>query len=343
MGRKMFDYVIGNPPYQEDKQDGNETYSPPVYDKFLEAAYSVSEKVEMVHPARFLFRAGRTPKAWNEKMLSDAHFKVEYYEPDATKLFSTTDIKGGVVISYHDETRNFGAIGTFTQYECLNSIMRKIPRDNQSITEIIYIQNRFDLPALYFDHPEYRSSIGSEGKDSRFEKNIFEKIPSFTKEKENDDDVLTTGIYNNKRIKRYIPRKYVDVTHKCLGRFKIIIPVANGNGEFGSVLGGIEILGPEEAYTRSFIGIGAVETKYEVLAIHSYLKTKFLRTLLSVLKVTQMNNKDVWKYVPLQNFTPSSDIDWSKSIHEIDLQLYRKYGLSLEEIEFIETHVKEIA
>ena len=74
-----------------------------------------------------------------------------------------------------------------------------------------------------------------------------------------------------------------------------------------------------------------------------YIKTKFARTLLDVLKVTQDNDRGVWKYVPLQDFTPSSDIDWSKSIHEIDLQLYRKYGLSAEEIEFIETHVKEMA
>ena len=65
--------------------------------------------------------------------------------------------------------------------------------------------------------------------------------------------------------------------------------------------------------------------------------------MLGILKITQHNHKGTWKYVPLQDFTPSSDIDWSKSIHEIDLQLYRKYGLSVEEIEFIETHVKEMA
>ena len=155
--------------------------------------------------------------------------------------------------------------------------------------------------------------------------------------------MLTTGIYNNKRVKRYIEQKYVDKQHPSLNKYKAIIPVANGNGEFGSVLSGIEILGPNEAYTRSFIGIGAVESKSEVNAINAYLKTKFLRTMLSILKVTQMNNKDVWKYVPLQDFTENSDIDWSKSIHEIDLQLYRKYGLDENEIAFIESHVKEMA
>lgn len=74
-----------------------------------------------------------------------------------------------------------------------------------------------------------------------------------------------------------------------------------------------------------------------------YVKTKFARVLLGVLKVTQDNDKGVWKIVPLQDFTASSDIDWSQSIHEIDLQLYRKYGLDEKEIDFIETHVKEMA
>ena len=100
---------------------------------------------------------------------------------------------------------------------------------------------------------------------------------------------------------------------------------------------------PMEAYTRSFIGIGAFNTKEEATALMKYIKSKFLRAMLSVLKVTQMTNKDVWKYVPLQDFTAHSDIDWSKSVAEIDRQLYRKYDLTADEIEFIETHVKEMA
>ena len=64
--------------------------------------------------------------------------------------------------------------------------------------------------------------------------------------------------------------------------------------------------------------------------------------MLGLLKVTQNNAKPVWIYVPLQDFTSKSDIDWTKSVHEIDLQLYKKYGLSKEEKDFIETHVKEM-
>ena len=73
-----------------------------------------------------------------------------------------------------------------------------------------------------------------------------------------------------------------------------------------------------------------------------YIKSKFARTMLGVLKITQANKKPTWAYVPLQDFTDKSDIDWSKSIHEIDLQLYKKYDLTDDEIKFIETHVEEM-
>ena len=73
-----------------------------------------------------------------------------------------------------------------------------------------------------------------------------------------------------------------------------------------------------------------------------YIKTKFARTMLGILKVTQNNSRVVWKYVPVQDFTNKSDIDWSKSIAEIDQQLYAKYGLSQKEIDFIETKVRSM-
>lgn len=119
MGKKLFDFVIGNPPYQEDKR-GESTTALPVYHDFMSAAYEVATAVELITPARFLFNAGRTPKAWNEKMLSDVHLKVHDYEPDASKVFPMAEIKGGVAITYRDSSKNYGAIGTFTVYKELN-------------------------------------------------------------------------------------------------------------------------------------------------------------------------------------------------------------------------------
>ena len=75
---------------------------PPVYNLFMDEAYTVADVVELVTPARFLFNTGFTPKAWNDKMLSDKHFKVVRYEPESNKFFQNTTITGGLIISYHD-------------------------------------------------------------------------------------------------------------------------------------------------------------------------------------------------------------------------------------------------
>ena len=99
---------------------------------------------------------------------------------------------------------------------------------------------------------------------------------------------------------------------------------------------------PMVGYTGSFIGIGAFETQVEAENCMKYIKTKFARAMLGTLKVTQDNPRETWLNVPLQDFTASSDIDWSKSIPEIDKQLYKKYGLSAEEISFIESKVREM-
>ena len=344
---RKFDFVIGNPPYQEETSDenGNKTFSPPVYDKFLDAAFKIADKVEMIHPARFLSNSGSTPKAWNQKMLNDEHFKILEYEEDATKVFPNTDIKGGVVISYHDKLAKFDAIQIFEKYQELNPILTKAKphADIDSLLAIIYTQNRLNLNSLYKDFPSAKEDIGSEGKDSRFEKNIFSKLEYAFSEAPIENGIKTLGISNNKRVWRYIPDKYVDLTHPNLYKYKIAISVANGKGKFGEVLSNPEILSEGVAYTRSFIGVGACDSESEALAILKYIKTKFARTMLSVLRSTQMTNPEVWKYVPLQDFTEKSDIDWSKPVSEIDQQLYKKYNLTQEEIDFIETHVKEMA
>lgn len=343
MSNKLFNYVIGNPPYQEEfSSDGNKTYAAPVYNTFMDAADDVAECVELIHPARFLFNAGSTPKAWNKKMLADTHFKVLRYEEDATKIFPNTDIKGGVAITYRDSRKNFGAIETFTKYKELSSIMKKAAPEaiDDSVTSIAYTQNRFDLNCLYEEYPEYKSIIGSNGKDKRFRNNIFEKVSLFTEKQSDDTDIRIIGVIKNKRYWRYIPCRFVDKVHENLNYWKVIVPRANGKGVLSDVLSSPIVIAPNEGYTQTFIGIGSFKTKEEADAALKYIKSKFARTMLSILKVDQHNEKDTWRKIPLQDFTDESDINWNTSIASIDKQLYKKYGLTNEEITFIETNVK---
>ena len=344
-----FDYIIGNPPYQDEAPGENKNDKPPIYHLFMKETYKLSDCVELIHPARFLFDAGKTPKDWNRAMLSDEHLKVLFYEPDGSKIFANTDIKGGVAITLHDATKKFGAIRTFTSFAELNSIMQKaaLKSGSPNLSTIIFNQNRFNLEALYADYPECKLVIGSNGKDKRFRNNIFEKVKLFTDVAENKDDVRIIGIINNKRIWKYFPQKFIDKKHENLYKWKVILPSANGSGAIGEVLStplvGEPLVGePLVGYTQSFIGIGAFETQIEAEAALKYVKSKFARTLLGVLKITQHNPPEKWKYVPMQDFTVNSDIDWSQSVSGIDRQLYEKYGLDDGEIAFIETHVREM-
>lgn len=339
-----FDFVIGNPPYQDETLGENKGYAPPIYHLFLDEAYKVADKVELIHPARFLFNAGSTPKTWNQKMLADPHLKVLHYEQDASKIFANTEIKGGVAITYHDHSQDFGAIEIFSPHPELNTIMQKAApkEENGSLMSIIYIQNRFDLDELYRVYPEYQSVIGSDGKDRRFRNNIFEKIPLFAEQKQNENDIAVIGVVKNKRQWRYFPIQFVDTAHENLLKWKVLVVRVNGVGVVGEVLSTPIVSKPNEGYTQTFIGIGAFDSRMEAENALKYVKTKFARTMLGILKITQDNNRDTWRMVPLQDFTQDSDIDWTKTVPEIDRQLYKKYGLDETEIQFIETHAKEM-
>ena len=236
-----------------------------------------------------------------------------------------------------DSTKKFEPIEAFTAFPELNQIKSKAsPKSmSESLVSIIFNQMKFNLDELYAVYPEYENVIGSNGKDKRFRNNIFDKIPLFQEEKTNDTDIAVYGLIKNKRVWRYFPKKFMDLEHENLFKWKVLVPRANGTGAIGEV-----VSTPLVNYTQSFIGIGAFDTQDEAENCMKYVKTKFARALLGILKITQDNPPEKWRFVPVQNFTADSDIDWSVSVPEIDRQLYAKYGLTDEEIEFIESMIK---
>lgn len=239
---------------------------------------------------------------------------------------------------------DFGAIEIFTKYPEVNSVLRKIETQLEygNLSQIMYNQNKFNLDSMYADYPELRDVIGSDGRDKRFRNNIFDKIPLFSDERKSDQDVRVYGVVKNRRVWKWFPVKYIDLEHENLLKWKVLVARVNGAGVLGETLSSPVVEGPNEGYTQTFIGIGDFSTRNEAENTLKYIKTKFARVLLSVLKITQDNAIETWAKIPLQDFTSSSDIDWSQSIANIDKQLYHKYGLSDKEINFIETNVKEM-
>lgn len=281
-------------------------------------------------------------------MLNDEHFKVLSYAQDSNVIFPalSSPLKGGVAIIYRDSSKSFGAIKAFTQYPEVNSVLHKVLSSNDfiSLTEIIYSRTSYRLTdKMHQDYPEAINKL-SNGHAYDMSSNIFERLPFIffdTMPTDDNEYIKIIGREDSKRVFKFIRKDYVNkVENLCY--YKVLIPQANGSGLFGEAMSPTIIGEPNTGNTETFISIGKMDTKAEAQSIQKYICTKFARTLWSILKVTQNANKPVWKYIPLQNFTSDSDIDWSKSIPEIDKQLYKKYGLTQEEIDFIESHVKEM-
>lgn len=347
MSQKKFDVVIGNPPFQEDSS-GMSSGTNPVYHRFIDTAEEVARTVVLIVPARFLFNAGKTPKEWNEKMLNDPNLKVAFYEQDPEKVFPKTPLTGGVAILYWSKNRVFEPIRVFMPYPELKSIVDKVHnyKGFKPITNIIFVHSKFDLSKLYKKYPSAKNEIGSNGKDKRVRANALVKFDFFTDQKERADDIEVLGLIGTKRGKKFIERSLLDPAD-WIDKYKVFVPESNGasgmlGAEAARIISKPELGIPGEGVTQTFIVLGSFNTEQESKNLRKYILTKFARALLGSLKATQRNNSTTWANIPLQNFTDSSDIDWSKSIPEIDQQLYKKYGLSPEEIKFIESHVKEM-
>ena len=286
-------------------------------------------------------------------MLNDPHFKVMLYEADASRLFANTDIKGGIAVTYRDASQDYGGIEVFTHFDELRTIKAKVLQQGESsISEIIYASDSYHFTkAMHDDHPEIRyvdkdHGLLSKGHDYDLKTNVLDNLNDvvfFDSCPEDDDDYIRIfGRGKAGRAYKYISSRYIE-KHPNLDKWKVFVPKANGSGALGEVLSTPLIGQPMIGHTQSFISIGALSSGKEAEALLKYIKSKFARAMLGILKITQDNPASKWKFVPLQDFTSSSDIDWSKPIPDIDQQLYAKYGLDETEIEFIETHVKEMS
>lgn len=347
-GMKKFYAVIGNPPYQEETEGNGR--SNPLYNSFMDASYEVSDLVELITPGRFLFNAGQTSRTWNERMLSDKHLKVLKYETDATVVFPGTDIKGGVAITLHNAIEDYGAIEIFTAYPELNSIIKRVNKlegERERLDSLFASQRLYKFSDTFFeefkDDPNAQFFLGT-GTRNKILSSAMQKMPEvFVDKKESGpDEIRFLGRIDNKRQWRCIKRKYLK-DNEYLDAYKLLIPEANNSGKFGETLADPLIGHPGEGTADTFLNAGPFDNEKEPENFRKYYKTKFFRALLGARKVTQHSPSQVWRTIPLQDFTASSDIDWSQSIADIDKQLYEKYGLSEDEIAFIESHVKEMS
>jgi len=258
--------------------------------------------------------------------------------------FPNVDIKGGVVVIYRDKNKNFGSIDTFIPFNELRSIYHKVRAINSgNISHFVYSPDSYRFTDALFTENPILVGRTDNAHAKAVASSVFERYPEVfleSKPEDGEDYVQIYGRLSGERIYRFIKRRYL-APHPNLDKWKVFVPGANGTGAIGEILSSPVIGQPVIGHNQTFVSIGKFDTEFEATALLNYIKTKFGRAMLSIMKTTQNNqSKSTWSKVPLQDFTPQSDIDWTKSIPEIDRQLYAKYGLDKQEIAFIEEKVK---
>lgn len=330
-----FNAVVSNPPYQVGVN------KEPLYHHFISIGMEIGDLGTLIHPGRFLFNAGKTPKAWNQKMLNDEHFKVVKYWKKSDEVFDAVDIKGGVAVTMWDKQNVIGPIGTFVLHDELRTIQEKVESlGEESFSKLVYSRDLYQLTELFYkENPELE---GRQSKGHRFDlgTTAFSLFPEvFSDEKPAGDGyALVVGRENDKRIAKWIKKEYLKLPDN-FESYKIAFPVANGSGKFGESLSDPFVCGPYCAQNTTFLSAGNFYTLFEAQSCLKYVKTKFARCMLGIFKVTQHTTREAWRAVPLQNFTQQSDINWDLAIPELDAALYQKYNLTRDEIEFIESNV----
>ena len=358
-----FDAVVGNPPYQE--MNSANKMSRSIYPDFVRASQQVGKLTSLVIPARWMSGESgpyKETSGFINDMLDGSHLKQFTLFPNSQDVFNGVDIKGGVCTFVWDKSYTTDLV-EYTVHDENGTISQTVPfriADNIIIRfpELVSIIQKIFTEPVSAASSSMRTLVSSRNPFG-FVSDLFTKnnegVSRISEDKQFDNDYLVHGLVKNKRVVRYIPNDALRKNIEGARAYKVFLPRANGSGVFGEIFStpmigtpmigtpmiGTPMIGtPMTICTDTFLQVGQFDNELEANNLLKYIKTKFFRAMVGVKKTAVFNYKDCFTFVPLQDFTANSDIDWTKSIPEIDQQLYRKYSLTDEEIDFIETHVK---
>ena len=336
-----FDAVVGNPPYQI-MDGGHGSSSQPIYNVFVEMSQLLKPSyLSMIMPSRWM-TGGKGLDAFRYKMINDKHLRVLHDYLSAQACFSSVQIEGGIcyflwdknnegkcklyshltngTVSYSEMYLNELNTDVLIRDQGIISILKKVHNGNiKTFDSLVFPRNAFGI----FDIPSTAYATNS----------IEAKY-------------AILGRFDNKRAIRYLNNSFNIFKNLDLAEtWKVFISKADGAaGQIGNpiparIIGKAEIGYPNMICTETFLAIGPLDNEIIAKNVCTYMKSKFFRIIVGIRKNKNMT-RDTYAFVPLQDFTEHSDIDWSKSVAEIDQQLYKKYNLTDEEITFIESMIK---
>jgi site-specific DNA-methyltransferase (adenine-specific) len=319
-----FDVIIGNPPYQLSDGGGAGTSAVPLYHKFIQQAKKLKPKyLTMIVPARW-YSGGKGLDEFRDEMLNDNRIREIHDYIDATDCFPGVQIKGGVCYFLWD--RDNTGLCKVTSYN-KNMIISTVERPLLEEKSHVFIRFNEAINIL-----KKISSLNEESivnnVSSRKPYGIDSNYSKFKKIKSNEYPIKLyrfgeDGFISNKEIVK--GEEYID-------KIKVIISKAgSGSDSFPHQIIGVPLISePQSVSTETYIILRTFESLDEANNFISYVSTRFFRFLVSLIKNTQNASKNVYSFVPIQDFNES----WT------DEKLYKKYGITEEEQVFIETLIR---
>lgn len=320
-----FDVIVGNPPYQMDAESGNRTM--PIYNLFVEEAIALNPRyISFVIPSRWM-AGGLGLGEFRSEMLADRRIRKIADFPKASEVFPGVEIKGGVCYFLWDRDapgtcsvttvrgeevrgpvdRTLGEFDVFVRDERSLSILRKVIKMNEpSVSAVMSARTAFGVLSNFADHT--------------------------SKNKQGYVKYYATSARG--RVEAWINPNEATTNQDSIDRWKAMVPKAGSDGGQtlpDIVLGRPWIAEPPSICTQSFLFI-CTDNREEAQSIESYYRTRFLRFLVAIRKITQDTTRESYLWVPQQTW----DRTWT------DVELYKKYGITKVEQAYIEMMIKEM-
>ena len=318
-----FDVIIGNPPYQLNDGGGRDSAAIPLYDKFVQKAKQLAPHfLIMIIPARW-YTGGRGLDDFRDNMISDTRLKVIHDYPETDDCFPGLNIRGGVCYFLWDSLYH----GDCT---IINHIKGKMIEMKRPLKEA-------NIPLLI----RYNQSISIMKKVLKFKavslgKYVSTSKPFGMRSNFSDFTSIQTEMHSVKLYRfgenGYVAKKIIVKNEKLIDRYKVLVSKASPGGDEypHSIVSQPIVSEPNSVCTETYLVIKDVDSRIEAENLVSYIKTRFFRFMMSLVKNTQNISKASYTFVPLQDFSHP----WT------DEMLYRKYKLSSDEIAFIESMIR---
>ena len=330
-----FNAVVGNPPYQIMDGGGTGSSATPIYNKFVDLAKLLNpNNVSMIIPAKW-YTGGKGLDEFRANMLNDKQLIKLFDYEDSRDCFPTVDIAGGVCYFLWNKGSDNKCVVTSILGSFRNESTRYLNEHdtfirNQKVLDIINKVKSQTFTGFLSQTVYSRKPFGIRSFQRGFPAKPGRNISLF------GSDGIT-----------YMEEKDVPQNKEIVDKWKVIMSKASAehagqtdaNGR-KRIVSRLEVLPPYTICTESYLLLDIFDNEEEAQNLKKYIRTCFTRFLLASILITQNIVRDKFKFVPIQNYKNNSDIDWSQNIPDIDRQLYSKYNLSDDEIDFIEKMIK---